>query len=192
MSVKRTILVTSALPYANNSSALGARRRVRPNRRLGALSAPARPPLLYVCASDAHGTPTMLRAEQEGIAPETLDRARQRRAPPRFRDLSHQRRQLLDDALARERGAHGRALSAPRGAAASSPARRSSKPTTRSGRCSCRIATSAARARSAARRISTATRAKAAARRTRRSSSRMPFRRCPARRRPCASPSTCS
>ena len=27
---------------------------------------------LYVCASDAHGTPTMLRAEQEGIAPEVL------------------------------------------------------------------------------------------------------------------------
>src|SRR5690606_21794813 len=26
----------------------------------------------YVCASDAHGTPTMLRAEQEGIAPEAL------------------------------------------------------------------------------------------------------------------------
>ncbi len=26
----------------------------------------------YVCASDAHGTPTMLRAEQEGIAPEEL------------------------------------------------------------------------------------------------------------------------
>jgi methionyl-tRNA synthetase len=27
---------------------------------------------LYVCASDAHGTPTMLRAEQEGVTPESL------------------------------------------------------------------------------------------------------------------------
>src|SRR5690606_21244440 len=26
----------------------------------------------YVCASDAHGTPTMLRAEREGISPEEL------------------------------------------------------------------------------------------------------------------------
>jgi methionyl-tRNA synthetase len=72
LSVKRTILVTSALPYANNSLHLGhilgyvqtdiwvRFQRLRGNR------------CLYVCASDAHGTPTMLRAEQEGIAPETL------------------------------------------------------------------------------------------------------------------------
>ncbi len=72
MSVKRTILVTSALPYANSSLHLGhileytqtdiwARfQRLRGNR------------CLYICASDAHGTPTMLRAEQEGIAPDEL------------------------------------------------------------------------------------------------------------------------
>jgi methionyl-tRNA synthetase len=72
LSVKRTILVTSALPYANNSLHLGHMlgyvqtdiwvrfQRLRGNR------------CLYVCASDAHGTPTMLRAEQEGIAPEVL------------------------------------------------------------------------------------------------------------------------
>ncbi len=72
MSLKRTILVTSALPYANNSLHLGHMlgyvqtdiwvrfQRLRGHR------------CLYVCASDAHGTPTMLRAEQEGIAPDVL------------------------------------------------------------------------------------------------------------------------
>ena len=72
MSVKRTILVTSALPYANSSLHLGhvveyvqtdvwvRFQRLRGHR------------CLYVCASDAHGTPTMLRAEQEGIPPDVL------------------------------------------------------------------------------------------------------------------------
>jgi methionyl-tRNA synthetase len=72
LSVKRTILVTSALPYANSSLHLGhvveyvqtdvwvRFQRMRGHR------------CLYVCASDAHGTPTMLRAEQEGTTPEAL------------------------------------------------------------------------------------------------------------------------
>ena len=72
LSVQRTILVTSALPYANDSLHLGHLlgyiqtdiwvrfQRLRGHR------------CFYVCASDAHGTPTMLRAEKEGIAPETL------------------------------------------------------------------------------------------------------------------------
>jgi methionyl-tRNA synthetase len=72
LSVKRTILVTSALPYANSSLHLGhiveytqtdiwARfQRLRGHR------------CLYVCASDAHGTPTMLQAEREGTSPEAL------------------------------------------------------------------------------------------------------------------------
>ena len=72
MSVKRTILVTSALPYANSSLHLGhvleyvqtdvwvRFQRLRGHR------------CLYVCASDAHGTPTMLRAEQEGTTPAEL------------------------------------------------------------------------------------------------------------------------
>ncbi len=72
MSVKRTILVTSALPYANNSLHLGHMLGyvqtdvwVRFQRLRGHHC-------LYVCASDAHGTPTMLRAEQEGIPPDVL------------------------------------------------------------------------------------------------------------------------
>jgi methionyl-tRNA synthetase len=72
LSLKRTILVTSALPYANNSLHLGHLlgyvqtdiwvrfQRLRGHR------------CLYVCASDAHGTPTMLRAEQEGVPADVL------------------------------------------------------------------------------------------------------------------------
>ena len=72
LSSKRKILVTSALPYANNSLHLGHLVEyvqtdvwVRYQRLRGA-------DCLYVCASDAHGTPTMLRAEQEGVSPEAL------------------------------------------------------------------------------------------------------------------------
>jgi methionyl-tRNA synthetase len=69
---KRTILVTSALPYANAPLHLGhlveytqtdvwvRYQRMRGHR------------CIYVCASDAHGTPTMLRAEAAGVSPERL------------------------------------------------------------------------------------------------------------------------
>ena len=72
MTSKRNILVTSALPYANGPIHLGhlveyiqtdiwARfQRLRGNS------------CYYVCADDAHGTPIMLRARQEGITPEEL------------------------------------------------------------------------------------------------------------------------
>lgn len=66
----RRILLTSALPYANGDIHLGylleavqadiwARfQRARGNR------------CIYVCADDAHGTPVMLRAAEEGVPPE--------------------------------------------------------------------------------------------------------------------------
>lgn len=68
----RDILLTAALPYANAPLHIGhiveytqtdvwARfQRMRGHR------------CLFVCASDAHGTPTMLRADAAGISPETL------------------------------------------------------------------------------------------------------------------------
>ncbi|NIR28025.1 MAG: methionine--tRNA ligase [Gammaproteobacteria bacterium] len=68
----RTILVTSALPYANGPIHIGHLveyiqtdiwvrfQRLRGNR------------CFYVCADDAHGTPIMLRAEYDGITPEAL------------------------------------------------------------------------------------------------------------------------
>jgi methionyl-tRNA synthetase len=69
---KRRILVTSALPYANNSLHIGHMVEyiqtdiwVRFQRLRGH-------DCKYVCASDAHGTPTMLRAEEEGVEPEEL------------------------------------------------------------------------------------------------------------------------
>jgi len=68
----RKILITSALPYANGPIHLGhlveyiqtdiwARfQKLRGNE------------CYYVCADDAHGTPIMLRARQDGITPEEL------------------------------------------------------------------------------------------------------------------------
>ena len=68
----RTILVTSALPYANGSIHLGHLVEyiqtdiwVRFQRLRGH-------DCIYVCADDGHGTPIMLRAEQDGISPEEL------------------------------------------------------------------------------------------------------------------------
>jgi len=72
MSDSREILVTSALPYANGPLHLGHLveyiqtdiwvrfQRMRGHR------------CIYVCASDAHGTPIMLKARQDGITPEAL------------------------------------------------------------------------------------------------------------------------
>ncbi len=68
----RKILVTSALPYANGSIHLGHLVEyiqtdiwVRFQKMQGHQC-------IYVCADDAHGTPIMLRAQNEGITPEEL------------------------------------------------------------------------------------------------------------------------
>ncbi|MXS84354.1 methionine--tRNA ligase [Nitrosomonas sp. HPC101] len=70
--IARNILVTSALPYANGSIHLGHLVEyiqtdiwVRFQKMQGHT-------IYYVCADDTHGTPIMLRAEKEGISPETL------------------------------------------------------------------------------------------------------------------------
>jgi methionyl-tRNA synthetase len=72
MKQPREILVTSALPYANGPLHLGHMveyiqtdiwvrfQRMRGNH------------CIYVCASDAHGTPIMLKAREDGITPEAL------------------------------------------------------------------------------------------------------------------------
>jgi methionyl-tRNA synthetase len=69
---QRRILVTSALPYANGAIHLGHLVEyiqtdiwVRFQKMRGHQC-------IYVCADDAHGTPIMLRARQEGITPEVL------------------------------------------------------------------------------------------------------------------------
>lgn len=68
----RKILVTSALPYANGPIHLGHLVEyiqtdiwVRFQKQRGNQC-------YYVCADDTHGTPIMLRADSEGISPETL------------------------------------------------------------------------------------------------------------------------
>ncbi|HHS83902.1 MAG TPA: methionine--tRNA ligase, partial [Gammaproteobacteria bacterium] len=68
----RKILVTSALPYANGPIHLGHLVEyiqtdiwVRFQKLRGHQC-------IYVCADDAHGTPIMLKAQQEGITPEKL------------------------------------------------------------------------------------------------------------------------
>ena len=70
--MKRTLLVTSALPYANGAIHLGhlveyiqTDMWVRFQKLIGNHAT-------YVCADDTHGTPIMLRAEKEGITPEAL------------------------------------------------------------------------------------------------------------------------
>ncbi|UCF75022.1 MAG: methionine--tRNA ligase [Betaproteobacteria bacterium] len=69
---KRRILVTSALPYANGAIHLGhlvgytqTDIWVRYQRMQGH-------EVHYCCADDTHGTPIMLRAEQDGVTPEQL------------------------------------------------------------------------------------------------------------------------
>lgn len=69
---KKTLLITSALPYANGPIHIGHLVEyiqtdiwVRFQRLQGHTC-------YYVCADDAHGTPIMLRAQQQGITPEKL------------------------------------------------------------------------------------------------------------------------
>lgn len=70
--MQRKLLVTSALPYANGSIHLGHLVEyiqtdiwVRFQKMRGH-------ECHYVCADDAHGTPIMLRAQNEGVSPEKL------------------------------------------------------------------------------------------------------------------------
>jgi len=72
MSSTRQILVTCALPYANGPLHIGNMLEhvqgdiwTRFQRMRGSRCA-------FVCAEDAHGTPIMLRAREEGVAPEDL------------------------------------------------------------------------------------------------------------------------
>lgn len=72
MADTRTILVTSALPYANGPIHIGHLVEyiqtdiwVRFQKMRGHHCT-------YVCADDAHGTPIMLRAQQQNISPEAL------------------------------------------------------------------------------------------------------------------------
>ncbi|PVV19522.1 MAG: methionine--tRNA ligase [gamma proteobacterium symbiont of Ctena orbiculata] len=68
----RKILITSALPYANGPIHIGHLVEYIQTDIWSRFQKMRGHQCLYVCADDAHGTPIMLRARQEGIEPETL------------------------------------------------------------------------------------------------------------------------
>jgi methionyl-tRNA synthetase len=68
----RNILVTSALPYANGSIHIGHLVEYLQTDIWVRFQKMRGHQCYYVCADDTHGTPIMLRADQEGISPETL------------------------------------------------------------------------------------------------------------------------
>ena len=68
----RKILVTSALPYANAPLHLGYIMEAVQTDIWVRFQKMRGNDCIYCCAEDAHGTPIMIRAQQEGISPETL------------------------------------------------------------------------------------------------------------------------
>ena len=68
----RRILITSALPYANGPIHLGHLVEYIQTDIWARFQRLRGQECIYVCADDAHGTPIMLRAQSEGIEPETL------------------------------------------------------------------------------------------------------------------------
>ncbi len=72
MSDTRHILVTSALPYANGPIHLGHLVEYIQTDIWVRFQKTQEHSCYYVCADDAHGTPIMLKAEQEGLHPEAL------------------------------------------------------------------------------------------------------------------------
>lgn len=70
--MKRKILVTSALPYANGSIHIGHLVEYLQTDIWVRFQKMRGHDCLYFCADDTHGTPIMIRARQEGITPEQL------------------------------------------------------------------------------------------------------------------------
>ena len=70
--MKRRILVTSALPYANGAIHLGHLVEYIQTDIWVRFQKMQNHEVYYVCADDTHGTPVMLRAQAEGITPEAL------------------------------------------------------------------------------------------------------------------------
>ena len=68
----RKILVTSALPYANGPIHIGHLVEYLQTDIWARYQRLRGHDCLYICADDAHGTPIMLRANQEGVSPEEL------------------------------------------------------------------------------------------------------------------------
>ena len=72
MEAKRKIIVTSALPYANGDIHLGHLVEYLQTDFWVRFQKLRGHDCVYVCADDTHGTPVMIRARKEGVAPEEL------------------------------------------------------------------------------------------------------------------------
>jgi methionyl-tRNA synthetase len=70
--MSRKIIVTSALPYANAPLHLGYIMEAVQTDIWVRFQKMRGHDCIYCCAEDAHGTPIMIRAQQEGITPESL------------------------------------------------------------------------------------------------------------------------
>lgn len=90
MSEKRKILVTSALPYANGPIHLGHLVEYIQTDIWSRFQRLQGHECYYVCADDAHGTPIMLRAQQDGITPEELIEATKKEHEADFADFDIQ------------------------------------------------------------------------------------------------------
>ncbi len=71
----RKILVTSALPYANGSPHMGHLVEYLQTDMWVRFQKLRGHDCIYVCASDAHGTPIMIKAREQGVTPEALTEA---------------------------------------------------------------------------------------------------------------------
>ena len=72
MKTKNKILVTSALPYANGPIHLGHLVEYIQTDIWVRFKKSTNNNVAYICADDAHGTPIMLKAKEQGISPEKL------------------------------------------------------------------------------------------------------------------------
>ena len=90
----RKILVTSALPYANGPLHLGHIIEAVQTDIWVRFQKMRGNDCIYCCAEDAHGTPIMIRAQQEGVTPESADRAQRRGTSARLRRLSDRLRSV--------------------------------------------------------------------------------------------------
>ncbi len=84
----RTILITSALPYANGPIHLGHMLEHIQTDIWSRFQKMRGHNCLFVCADDAHGTPIMLRAQSEGITPEQLIEKSSREHQADFADFA--------------------------------------------------------------------------------------------------------
>ena len=71
-SSQRNILVTSALPYANGPIHIGHLVEYIQTDIWARFQQMCGHDCIYICADDSHGTPIMLKAQQEDITPEEL------------------------------------------------------------------------------------------------------------------------